>query len=72
MKIYMEPGEYSHFGKRKIRCKEVSTELAPREWYCQQCIFNGSVLCHWLRCLKRDRPDRKDVIFVYSKVREKK
>lgn len=68
----MEPGEYSRFGNKKIRCKEVLPFFSTREDRCKTCCFLGSVLCAFVRCQKRDRPDGKDVIFVYTKTREKK
>ena len=68
----MQPGEYGYFGKRKIRCVEISPVLANREKkYCGLCCFEGSFVCHFLHCTRSQRPDRRDVIFVYPKTRKK-
>lgn len=72
MKNYMQPGEYSYFATRKIRCKEVTPEMASSGVLCNQCCLKDSFICYCTRCRKRERPDGKDVIFVYTKKREKK
>lgn len=72
MKTYMQPGEYSYFAKRKIRCKEVSPLFSTSVRHCNYCCLRGSLLCSFVRCQRHDRPDGKDVIFVYTKTREKK
>lgn len=72
MKTYMQPGEYGYFAKRKIRCIEVTPDMKTSRWWCKDCCFAGSVVCHWMHCLYSERADGKTVMFVYAKTREKK
>lgn len=72
MKTYMQPGEYGYFCRRKIRCKDVTSESVTLLELCNQCCIKDLTICWWVRCRKVERPDGKNVIFVYPKTREKK
>ena len=72
MKYYMQPGEYCYFRSTKVRCKEVTSEMGTREEWCNHCCLKDSFICFWVRCREKERPDKKNVIFVHPKTREKK
>lgn len=72
MKTYMQPGEYGYFDKKRIKCEEVLADSPTYKDCCQQCCLKDSALCYWVLCHKKERPDGKNVKFVYKKTREKK
>ena len=68
----MQPGEYGYFDKKRIRCIEVTPDMKTSAGYCKDCCLVDTAMCYHVRCLYSERPDGKNVMFVYPKTRKKK